>query len=270
MVIVVIYFGGGIVAYFMKQAPLKGRTYLAIVESFYSREKKGTAHRTFKSLSSIETHKANGMEDPVAVFQKEVDELNRKQRSETERTISSKSPLLHLGYFPLKSIIEKLRIKKYIDYFKLTCSFEFDLYELLSSLVFARCVHPCSKRRTFHDVLPNLFESYHYSYDQMLDGLSFIGTNYLKFVEIFTTAVNSTYGLDTSKTYFDCTNFYFEIDREDDFRRKGPSKENRKDPIVGLGRSCLLWLGLAQLLLDPWHRFFHVCTPFCFRTLFVA
>ena len=38
-----------------------------------------------------------------------------------------------------------------------------------------------------------------------------------------------------SKSYFDCTNFYFEIDREDDFRRKGPSKENRKEPIVGLG-----------------------------------
>jgi transposase len=39
------------------------------------------------------------------------------------------------------------------------------------------------------------------------------------------------------RTYFDATNFYFEIDREDDSRRKGPSKENRKDPIVGL---CLL------------------------------
>ena len=32
-----------------------------------------------------------------------------------------------------------------------------------------------------------------------------------------------------------CTNFYFEIDKEDNFRRKGPSKENRKDPIVGIG-----------------------------------
>ena len=32
-----------------------------------------------------------------------------------------------------------------------------------------------------------------------------------------------------------CTNFYFEIDKEDNFRRKGPSKENRKDPIVGMG-----------------------------------
>lgn len=43
------------------------------------------------------------------------------------------------------------------------------------------------------------------------------------------------YKFDTSHTYFDCTNFYFEIDKEDDFRKKGPSKENRKEPIVGLG-----------------------------------
>ena len=46
---------------------------------------------------------------------------------------------------------------------------------------------------------------------------------------------NLKYKFDTSHTYFDCTNFYFEIDREDDFRRKGPSKENRHEPIVGLG-----------------------------------
>lgn len=222
-------------AYFLKQSTLKGRTYLAIVESFYSREKKGTAHKTFKSLGSIGTHKANGMDDPVAVFQKEVDELNHKQQLEAVRMISSKSPLLHLGYFPLKSIMDELRIKKYVDYFKLTNRFEFDLYDLLSSLIFARCVNPCSKRRTFHEVLPNLFGSHDYSYDQLLDGLCFIGANYMKFVEIFTAGVNDLYGLDTGKVYFDCTNFYFEIDREDDFRRKGPSKENRKDPIIGLG-----------------------------------
>ena len=222
-------------AYFLKQANLKGRTYISIVESFYNREKKGTAHRTYKSLGSVETHKAEGMEDPVATFQKEVDELNNKKRSECERMISNISPLRHLGYFPLKSIMEKLDIKKYVDCFKLTTDFDFDLYELLSSLVYARSVNPCSKRRTFHEVLPALFAPCNYSYDQMLNGLSFIGTNYKKFIEIFTANTDKAYGLDTSKTYFDCTNFYFEIDREDDFRRKGPSKENRKDPIVGLG-----------------------------------
>jgi len=222
-------------AYFLKQSTLKGRTYLAIVESFYSNKKKGAAHKTFKSLGSIETHKANGMDDPVAVFQKEVDELNHKRNADKVRTITSVSPLRHLGYFPLKCILGKLEIKKYVDYFKLTNTFKFDLYELLSSLIYARSVNPCSKRRTFHDVLPNLLDSCDYSCDQLLDGLSFMGMNYKKFVEIFAVATDEVYGLDTSKTYFDCTNFYFEIDREDDFRRKGPSKENRKDPIIGLG-----------------------------------
>jgi transposase len=227
--------GGVIMAYFLKQAKLKGRTYLSIVESYYNHNKKGTAHRTYKSLSSVETHKANGMDDPVAVFQKEVDDLNNERDSSHTRMITNISPLIHLGYFPLKSIMEKLNIKKYVDYFKLTTSFEFDLFELLSSLIYARSVNPCSKRRTFHEVLPSLYETCEYSYDQLLDGLSFLGINYRKFVEIFTVSTQSIYGLDTSKTYFDCTNFYFEIDREDDFRRKGPSKENRRDPIVGLG-----------------------------------
>lgn len=222
-------------AYYLKKTNLKGRTYLSIDESFYSHEKKGTAHRCFKSLGSVETLKANGLEDPVSYYQKEVDALNQKRSEEGVKKISSKSPLLYLGYFPLKGIIEKLKTKKWVDYFKLTTNFEFDLFELLSSLIYARCVNPCSKHRTFHEVLPNLYDSYNYSYDQLLDGLSFLGTNYLKFVEIFTTSTAEVYGIDTSKTYFDCTNFYFEIDREDDFRRNGPSKENRKDPIVGLG-----------------------------------
>ena len=64
-------------AYFLKKTKLKNRTYLAIYESFYSHEKKGTAHRCFKSLGSIETHKENGIEDPVLYFQKEVDSLNK-------------------------------------------------------------------------------------------------------------------------------------------------------------------------------------------------
>ncbi|MGN0181238.1 MAG: IS1634 family transposase, partial [Candidatus Ornithomonoglobus sp.] len=137
--------------------------------------------------------------------------------------------------FPLKSIMNKLQIKKYIDYFKLTNEFEYDLYELLSSLIYARCVNPCSKNKTFHDVLPYLYHEYNFSYDQLLDGLSFIGRNYNKFVELFTVQTGNMFNLDTEKTYFDCTNFYFEIDREDDFRRKGPSKENKKEPIIGLG-----------------------------------
>lgn len=222
-------------AYFLKKTKLKNRTYLAIYESFYNHEKKGTSHKTFKSLGSIETLNENGMNDPITHFQKEVDELNQNKKEEGIRKISDKSPMLYMGYFLFKAMLNKLRIKNYVDYFKLNNDFEYDLYELLSSLIYSRAVNPCSKNKTFHEVIPNLYDSSNYSYDQLLDGLSFLGSNYEKFIELFRAQVGSVYGVDTSKTYFDCTNFYFEIDREDDFRRKGPSKENRKSPIVGMG-----------------------------------
>ncbi len=222
-------------AYYLKKTKLNGRTYLSIDESFYSHDKKGTAHKCYKSLGSVETWIKKGIPDPVSHFQKEVDALNQEKAATGIRKISDISPILHLGYFPLKSLLETMQIKKYVDYFKLTNDFNYDLYELLSSLIFARAVHPCSKYKTFHEVLPTLYDTVSYSYDQLLDGLSFLGNDYEKFVELFAVQTRQYFGMDTSHTYFDCTNFYFEIDREDDFRKKGPSKEFRKDPIVGLG-----------------------------------
>ena len=222
-------------AYYLKKTKLKGRTYLSIDESFYSQEKKGTAHKCYKSLGSVETLIKNGMADPVSFYQQEVDRLNSRKKQDGVPMISERSPFLFSGYFPLKSILERLDVRKYVSLFSLTSDFKYDLYSVLSSLIYARSVNPCSKRRTFHEVLPYLFEPHDFSYDQMMDALSFLGANYEKFVEIFNVQVSRLYGLDTSKTYFACTNFYFEIDREDDFRKKGPSKEYQKSPIVGLG-----------------------------------
>ena len=222
-------------AYFLKQTKLKNRTYLSIVESFYNPNKKGASHRIYKSLTSIESLKEAGIEDPVAYFKKQVDELNKQKAKDKQIEISEKSPKRYLGYFPLKGIMKKLKIQTYINYFKLSTNFDFDLYEVLSSLIYARCVKPCSKAKTFHEVIPYLYEGCYFSYDQLLTALEFYGNDYEKIVELFSAQVNEMYKLDTSHTYFDCTNFYFEIDKEDDFRKKGPSKENNKGPIVGLG-----------------------------------
>lgn len=222
-------------AYFLKKTHNKGRTYLSIVESYYSPQKRCGAHRTYKSLASVESWIAKGIDDPIAHFQKEVDALNDEVSNDKVLKISDSSPELYLGYFPFASLLNKMNIKKYVDYFNFSNSFEFDLYELLSSLIYARLVNPCSKYKTFHEVIPQLKDTTHFSYDQLLDGLEFIGNDYGKFIEIFNEQMKKVYNINTSKTYFDCTNFYFEIDKEDDFRRKGPSKENRKDPIVSLG-----------------------------------
>ena len=113
--------------------------------------------------------------------------------------------------------------------------FRFNVFDMLSALVYARIVQPCSKSKTYVDVIPKLFEKHAFSLDQLYSGLEYIGSEYEKIIEIFNHQINQKYKFDTSHSYFDCTNFYFEIDKEDDFRMKGPSKENKKEPIVGLG-----------------------------------
>jgi transposase len=113
--------------------------------------------------------------------------------------------------------------------------FRFNVFDMISALVYARLVHPCSKSKTYDEVIPKLFDSYDFSLNQLYAGLEYIGCEYEKIIEIYNHQIQQMYQFDTSHTYFDCTNFYFEIDKEDDFRKKGPSKENKKEPIVGLG-----------------------------------
>lgn len=233
--------GGPSMAYFLKKSKQQNRTYLAIYESFYSREVNGTKHKCFKNLGNIETLKANGIDDPISFYTEEVKKLNeeRKLKKETEKLnqklISEVSPERYLGYFPLANILNVLDVEEHFDFMQSTRKFHFSVYGIVSSLIFARAVAPCSKYKTFHDVLPSIFKEVNFSYDQLLDCVEFVGSEYEKFVEIFTAATKENFGIDTSHAYFDCTNYYFEIDKETDFQKKGPSKENKKDPIVGMG-----------------------------------
>ena len=112
-----ILFGGVFMAYFLKKSTLKGRTYLSIVESFYSHDKRGAAHRTYKSLASVETWKAKSIDDPIAYFQKQVDELNNARKNEDVPKISNVSPELYLGYFPFVSLLNQMNIQKMLIIF---------------------------------------------------------------------------------------------------------------------------------------------------------
>lgn len=226
-------------AYFLKKTNNKKGTYLQIYESYYDPQRKGGAHRSFRPIGYVHELQAEGIDDPISFFNGEVQKLNqelkKKKQSEKNRQISEESPEKFLGYFPLKNLNDALGCKKYIDFMQTAAHFRFRVFDMMSALIYARAVHPCSKSRTYDEVMPKLFETYDFSLDQLYDGLAYIGSEYEKVIEIFNHQVSQKYPFDTSHTYFDCTNFYFEIDREDDFRLKGPSKENKKEPIVGLG-----------------------------------
>jgi len=226
-------------AYFLKKSNYKKGTYLQIYESFYDPERKGGAHRSYKALGYIHELQAKGIKDPISFYQEEVDKLNQElqaaKNAKKAQQISDDSPEKLIGYFPLKNINDRLSVKKYIDLMQTATDFRFNVFDMMSSLVYARLVHPCSKSKTFEEVIPKLFDTCDFSLNQLYDGLEYIGCEYEKIIEIYNHQINRLYSFNTSRTYFDCTNFYFEIDREDDFRKKGPSKENRKEPLVGLG-----------------------------------
>lgn len=226
-------------AYFLKKTNNKKGTYLQIYESYYDPERKGGAHRSYKPIGYVHQLQAEGIDDPIAFYKDEVQKLNqelkKKKQDEKARQISEESPEKLLGYFPLKNLCDSLRCKNYIDLMQTATGFRFNIFDMMSALVYARVVHPCSKLKTYIEVIPKLFEKYNFSLDQLYSGLGYIGSEYEKIIEIFNHQVALKYPFDTSHSYFDCTNFYFEIDREDDFRLKGPSKENKKEPIVGMG-----------------------------------
>lgn len=226
-------------AYFLKKTNNKKGTYLQIYESYYDPARKAGAHRSYKPIGYVHELQDSGMDNPIAFYNEEVRILNqehqKRKQAEKARQISTESPENLLGYFPLKNLNDSLGCKKYIDLMQTATDFRFNVFDMISALVYARAVHPCSKSRTYDEVIPKLFEHHYFSLDQLYSGLEYIGSEYEKIIEIYNHQVGQRYPFDTSHTYFDCTNFYFEIDREDGFRMKGPSKENKKEPIVGLG-----------------------------------
>ena len=227
------------VAYFLKKSNLKKGLYLQIYESFYDPARKHTAHRSVKAIGYEHELREQGIKDPISHFKAEVDKMNIERKAEKAedkvRRIGQATPERHLGYFPFKAIDTMLGIERELQWLQITSEFKFSISELLSSLVYARLCQPCSKSKTFHDVLPLLMDKSSFSLDQLYAGIEFLGAESAKVIEVYNHAIESLWPRDTSKTYFDCTNFYFEIDSEDDLRRKGPSKENKKEPIVGLG-----------------------------------
>lgn len=226
-------------AYFLKRTNNKKGTYLQIYESFYDPQRGHTAHRSYKPIGYVHELLDSGIDDPISFYKEEVIKLNQKRMEEKNaarvKQISEETPEKLLGYFPLKNINDSLGVKKYIDLMQSVTGYKFNVFSLISALVYSRAVLPCSKSRTFEEVIPKLFESFDFSLNQVYSCLEYIGAEYEKIIEIYSHQVHQMFPFDTSRTYFDCTNFYFEIDKEDGFRRKGPSKENRKEPIVGMG-----------------------------------
>ena len=226
-------------AYFLKKSVTKKGVYLQIYESYRNKEKKQTAHKAFKSIGYVDDLTSDKIPDPISYYQNLVKKMNEKRKKEIEESKIKQiedEPTKNLGYFLVKSVFNTLRVESHLNLLARIADKPYDLNEAITSLVSARVVSPCSKIKTMEEVIPSFLEPAHFSSDQLYDSiLPFIGDEYERILEIINHAFNKKYGRKTDNVFFDGTNYYFEIDKEKDDKRKGPSKENRADPIISMG-----------------------------------
>ena len=234
-------------AYFLKKTtPSKKGLYLQIYEGYYV-PGKGKRNRSFKALGYYDELKAKGIEDPIAWAKGQIDGLNEGLGARKDAQIGDSSTSKNAGYFLAKAMFDALGkgFCRDLDIVARPHRAQYDFAAFLKTLTYAQIVEPGSKLKAFRDVIPNLYGAEPYSYDQILDGVNFIGRDFHKYVEVLNHHIGKAYGRRLGVGYFDCTNYYFEIDGEDEWRRKGPSKEGRHDPIIG--QSLLLDADMVPL-----------------------
>lgn len=218
--------------YFLKKTkPSKKGEYLQIYISEYI-PGKGSRNRSHIALGYVSDMIASGIANPVAYAEKMVTELNASKEKEAPQ-IGETSTSKNVGHFLLKAMIDSLSIDQDLAMMTSNKKFRYEFSSFLRAMIYAQVVAPGSKLTASERVIPNLYGCESFSYDQILDGVTYIGSDYQKFIELFNKHIQDIYPRRTDNVFFDCTNYYFEIDAEDDLRRKGPSKEQRKSPIVG-------------------------------------
>lgn len=172
------------------------------------------------------------------------DQLNKQKADDTRKVIvslSSNTPphlneqhLFNGGYLFLQSLYYQCDMKACCDAIQKKHQFKYNLNEILSNLIYSRILFPSSKCSTFecaqHYIEQPSFELHHLyrSLDVLAEEFNTIQAHVYK---------HSTQLIqrDTSVLYYDCTNFFFEIEQEDGIRKYGVSKENRPNPIVEMG-----------------------------------
>ena len=140
----------------------------------------------------------------------------------------------NIGYLFLKDIYYSLKINQIVKNITKKYKFEFDLNEVLSNLVFSRIIYPSSKLKTF-ELSQNFIETPKYNLENLYRGLTYLNDD-LDYIqkELYNNS-KTIVDRNTKIIYFDCTNYYFDINEETDFQKYGHGKDGKAKPLVGMG-----------------------------------
>lgn len=222
-------------------------------ESFYINyayiDKNGkSTSKIFKKLGTLNELKeklGTDDRDEVMKWAKEQARIATEQhKAESETVLVPLSPksLINLnerrsfncGYLFLQKICSDLRIDNICRNIKGRHKFKYDIQAIITDLVYARILNPSSKKSSY-SYCQSLLEMPKYSLDNVYDALQILAdeSDYIQ-CDLYRNS-NFLHARNKSVLYYDCTNFFFEIEQEDELRKYGKSKEHRPSPIVELG-----------------------------------
>ena len=164
----------------------------------------------------------------------------------SDATVSS-SKQLNIGYFFLQQLYHDLEISSFFDSATSGSKITFDPDKVNRFLTCARILHPDSKLGT-HRHLADFYEQPQFGYMHIMRTMDIMEQHYDQYITHLFEKSKNIVKRDTSVCFYDCSNYYFEIETEDDdyvdevtgetvkgLRKYGPSKEHRPNPIVEMG-----------------------------------
>lgn len=219
-----------------------GKTTLSIRRGY--RENGKVKHSTIQNLGSLDDLKSQ-FPDPIAHFKEVVKQMNENERNsnlpisinidKNERLEENTDNFKNFGYSALSKIYHELEIDKFIKAKFQSRNFsEYKINNIMKLLVFARCLFPDSKKSTYENK-DIFFENTNFSLKELYNALSYIEPFKESLQSYIYDHIQEKYKPNNECVFYDVTNYYFEIDDNDDFRKKGVSKEHRPNPIVQMG-----------------------------------
>lgn len=225
----------------------RNKTQLSFVQGYRVDGK--VKHKVIENLGYLEDY-LEEYEDPVAHFQQIAKEWNVRQEApdSIEVRLSEKLPAQcsnrkNLGYAIIKLIYAKLQIREFFQNKQRQLPVEYNLNSIFSLLTFNRFLFPSSIKNAY-ETRDRFFDHFNFSLDDVYRALDYFNRYSLELQKHLHARVSSLLGRNSEKAYYDVTNYYFEIPYEDEDspdterkvkRKRGPSKEHRKDPIIQMG-----------------------------------
>jgi len=188
--------------------------------------------------------KLNG-QDPYEWAKAHVDELNRKEKEGKESIVHAEyNPNTQIdksipvrfkgGYLFLEKLYNELGLHQICQSIKSNSRIEYDLNSIVSRLLYTRILCPGSKKNAF-ELSQSFIEPANFDLHQIYRALDVLQKNSEMIqAEVYKNSVKQT-KRNTNVLYYDCTNFFFEIEEESGLRQYGVSKEHRPNPIVQMG-----------------------------------